>query len=186
MSKQPWTVSHHAVGQWELGGFSNAKSARQHSRKHFLDPRERWEQLTKQHPRTFRDRLKAGDEQEHLVLDDAAGAYLSTSRRYHNSQNILEAARVKVKPDGSKIWQPRLCFVSNAGILSFFVPAEDDQALSHMATAYRPCHRTWKGAPSTGDYIRAARNKLANVMARSKGRGAGRKKRKGRRARRKK
>jgi hypothetical protein len=172
-----WIIEHRGIGRLEVRGFTNREKARDHVRKHFLNPKEQWEQICKNPgPAYFLARLdKASshtnegtndgtENREDLgIQEEAAERYVDTVRRYSAREHIIKAGFVLHEPDESTGVLRRICLVSSAGFFSAF----NRDSVSDLATAYRPVFWPARGFLTIQHYVDAARDKFANAMTRT-------------------
>jgi hypothetical protein len=154
-----WVLGHRDLRDLRVAGFGNRDEARGHAKRHFLSPKERWDDL-KPSPSVavLIARLAADD--HNATLTAAAQSYEAAVERTTSGDcvEIFQWIRIRLEPDESR--QTRLVGVSVFGI--FFVFGQQ----LHLCTAYRPTPRVMRGRLVLGDFLAQARKKFAMVVAR--------------------
>jgi hypothetical protein len=145
-----------------VSGFDTSQAAREHVAKHYLDPKERWEQLQ---PKTRESIAQAQQvagthgkvsEPFFALLDATAVVYLVCVRAETETAVRVEQITY-VDQRGQRV--QRIDTVTKSGVYAAFsvVPRNE---VSDLRTAMRQYHRTIKN-PRPGDYLNWAHARLS-------------------------
>lgn len=162
MSEQ-WTIRLRAQ-PLTVGGFATAQAAREHANKHYLDPKERWEQLQPSARESIAQAQQIAETHGkvslpyYAFLAATSNAYLACVRA--ETEAAVRAERVSyVDRRGQKV--TRIDTVTKAGVYAAFAVVPGDQ-VSDLRTAMRRYNRKIK-SPRPRDYLDWAH---AHLMAR--------------------
>lgn len=145
-----------------VGGFASKQLARDHARKHFLDPREHWEQI---------DEAARGLRQEAARVAEASGnpspAYFefldSAARRYVDAVRTETETPLRVEPvehrDERNRIVARIVVVTRGGVYAAF-SGTPRNGVSDLRTALRRYIRTIKN-PRPRDFLDQAHQMLS-------------------------
>jgi hypothetical protein len=156
----------------DVCGFKWSSTARSHVADHFLEPKERWEQLTESPaPGEFRRRRAESSKKdvrerlvdEFKVLDDALAIYEGLVEKHTSGRAAVRTKWYLHEPDTGGKPYCALGVVSNAGIFAAFFNAE----LSDLRTAFRPDVGSRRGPIRIQDYVDAAHTYLDRKLARA-------------------
>jgi len=136
-------------GQVPIRGFEDQGNALAHTEKHFLSPRESWDQICPA-AAGLRGKWISGGGQE--VVAEAAGPYEQTALRQVTSNTVLVG------------WNqgrgfPALEVATLGGVYAALRYRKG--GVSDLRTAYRPPPRVGQGPFSPRHYMEAARRKVA-------------------------
>jgi hypothetical protein len=159
MSEQ-WTILLRAQPV-TVGGFATQYAADQHADKHYLNPKERWEQLQ---PSARESAAQARQIAEthgkvspsyYAFLASVSGVYVGCVRAETQAAVRVEQVRY-MDQRGQKV--SRIDTVTRAGIYAVFSGSSGDQ-VSDLRTAMRQYNRTIKN-PRPRDYLHWAHTRL--------------------------
>jgi hypothetical protein len=144
-------------------GFLDPTKGRDHASRHFLDPKERWEDLRPVRvPAEYRASLHEPSldaATTAAVLDDATNDYVAVVKRGTTGQ-LLSRVLLGTRMNEGEL-RSRHQVLSGASQLGiYFGFAFRPGSVSHLTTAYRPYPGVVRGPLRTQDFYQAALRKL--------------------------
>lgn len=160
-----WTIRHRS-NPVTVSGFARAQNALDHTRKHYLAPRERWEHVDPNATEARRAADRVAKEHGavspafYAFLAEVAVAYVACVRAETETAVRVELVSY-VDESGRRV--KRLEVVTRNGVYASFSAFPAD-GMSDLRTALRHCVRTIKN-PRAADFLNCAHARLAARLA---------------------